>query len=99
MVAEKPEYQWCSQKAEKSNCADASILLKHPSPDVGELRPGEALAADCPGWNLLANFIRQDREAEIGCVGGQNTRSPKKKQEIVLVVIADTVVDKNTVMV
>lgn len=48
MVAEQPEYQGCSQKTKESDCADASILLKHPSPDVGELRPGEALAADCP---------------------------------------------------
>ena len=99
MVAEKTPNKWRGKQAEQSHSADPSVLLKSPRPDVGILGPGKTRTPSGPGRDLYSNLIREDSEADIGCICGQECSGEKKEQKIMMISIAYTTVDENAVVI
>ncbi len=73
--------------------------MQGPCPDVGVLRPGEALPPNLPRRNFDPNLIRQNGKAYIGCICCKYCGCQEKEQEIVMIPIAYTIVDEYAVMI
>ena len=99
MVTEKTPNKWRGKQAEQSHSADPSVLLQGPRPDVGILGPSETRTPSGPGRDLPSNLIREDSEADVGCICGQECGGEEKEKKIMMISVAYTTVDKNAVVV
>lgn len=99
MVAEKTPNKWRDKQAEQRHSADPSVLLQDPRPDVAVLGPGKTRSPSSPGRNLCSNLIREDSEADIGCICGQECSGEEKEQKIMMISIAYTTIDENAVVI
>lgn len=73
--------------------------MQGPRPGVGILGPGKTRTPSGPGRDLYSNLIREDSEADIGCICGQQCGGEEKEEKIMMISIAYTTVDENAVVI